>query len=228
MDVEGIYHTSNVYQVPLDERSITLFKSPENQTPESFNCGVVSAQLIGLITYAESLAQTDASRYTGSNFLNIIEFINKIHDEISEFNLGEMPITSETILTFLSKIFPGFATIILATRPPPINIGHFFIFFKDKTGQPYILDAQAKLSYKGIQNITNYFLEKNLTEKLLYIKSPLKTADNYTSLYTEHELSRMIHKQCKIGGRKHRVRKNGKKTKKSRKHHGVRTRRRRH
>jgi hypothetical protein len=223
MEVERSASLSDMYQVPLDKASVRVFKNPENQTEESMNCAGVSAQLLGMITYTESVLEVELSKDNGRYIDEIVKFTNDLHGEISEFHQG----TSDTILDVLKKLFPRFATIVLVSRPPPDEFGHFFVLFKDADGTPYILDPQIRKSFAGVQAINKYLEDSRLTATIYYIKSPPRYADGYIELYREHILSDLFMKQCKIGGRR-RSRKNGKKTKKSRKHHGVRTRRRRH
>jgi hypothetical protein len=213
--------TSILYQVPLDARSIQCFRNPENQTPESLNCAGVSIQLLGLITPGESVEETDVSGRTGRTITDIVRGLNVIHTPIVYESENTRYLTD-----IRDMLLPGFATIVLGYRES--SIGHYFVLFKDTTAVSYILDAQTRTVYTGAE-IDRYLMTQGFAG-FIFIYGPSATEDELRRRAIDDSLARMLSTRLRLGGKNKKKsrppRKNGKKTKKGRKHHAMRTRRR--
>lgn len=219
---------SSVYQVPINAHDLIFFKTPANQPRAgALNCGSATAQLLGLITSTEGEAA--AASNLPLPFEHIVDSVNQLHGP--KFVSDESaPVSAKTLDDFIRNILPGFASFVLVTRLPPDEMGHYFAIAKDKLGNVYIIDPQTKEVAPGRDAMIRYIEKGELFNKLYYLKTEIpRNADEFNSLYVDAALSRLLGKSCAVGGRRVRLtRKNGKKTKKSRKQHGVRTRRRRH
>lgn len=213
--------TSRLYQTPLDTFSLRVFRNPENQPAvNAQNCMAASSHMLGLITMAE--ARAEAARPAGVKMDIFLTFLNKKHETI-EYKEEKLPVTKENLTFLADNMFNGFAAILGITRAD--NNGHFVILFKDKDGSLSIVDAQQLARYNGIDDIFTFVETYRLTNEFYYITGDPKTKEAYVDLFSDDILPDLLAK-CMLGGK--RSRKNGKKTKKSRKHHGVRTRRRGH
>ena len=213
--------TSNLFQLQLNDRDTRMFTNPPAQPAnDPVNCGAVTAQLLGLITPAVSEEMT--ARREGVFLANWVNTLNGIigHKELTAVREA---ITLNALTNIRNKLFPGFATFVLATRVDPItNIettGHYFVMAR-ADGILYLVDPQIRRTFAGPDEIAQYLIAEGLTGTLysLELKTPL-TKTEQRSFYIEHFLADNL-SRCRTGGK----RKNRRRTVKRKKQHELRTR----
>ncbi len=141
-------NTSQLFQVPLGDRELQMFRSPAAQPAfNPRNCGAVSGQLLGLVTpeISNAMTQAEAGAY-------VDEWINHLSGILRKpLYSPETPIDLFQNF-FTNNLFPGFATLVAAH--PVIGSGHFFVVAKSSDGQIMILDPQIRY---GFRNSSEYF-----------------------------------------------------------------------
>lgn len=213
--------TSNLFQLQLNDRDTRMFTNPPNQPANNpINCGAVTAQLLGLIT--PTVAEEMTARREGVMINGWVKTLNAMINPQKLTAVIE-GMTIDTLTNLQNRLFPGFATFVLATRLDPATnmetIGHYFVIARTETNI-YLIDPQIRRTFTGPDQIVQYLLEEGLTGNLysLHLQPPL-TKSEHSSLYIEHFLADNL-SRCRTGGK----RKNRRRTVKRKKQHGLRTR----
>jgi hypothetical protein len=194
---------SILYQVPLTERDVMFFRSPDNQPPVGLaqNCVSVSMYLFGIMNWYE--ARLNAPRVEPVRTEELLSYLNERHDNTLHLTDNCRPITLENLEVIYNILFNGCATFVLATRSN--NTGHCFIFYKDPEGTLHLIDAQSHEIYSGLEGIDAYFTETGLNGQFCFVMTPEpgKTHDEYINLYIDYNLSAALGR-CSLDGGKRR------------------------
>ena len=116
------------------------------------NCGPASAWLLGIITYEEAVAMTQAHRGYTTDFW--IAALDRRYPMFSHRILAAY-LTAETIVHVSRYLAPGRAT--LAVSYPTANpFGHYFVLSKSDQGVLQLYDAQRNYQVRGETEIFNF------------------------------------------------------------------------
>lgn len=165
--------SSFLFQVPLNERDLKIFRSPKSQPPfNPRNCGAVTGQLLGLVspTTADQMTQLKQGVYPAE----WVDYINNTIGNTLDFkryNIGAFQ-------SFFEKnLFPGFGTI-LAIYPKGFQGGHWFVMAKTLDNRLIVLDPQRRMGY---YDIPAYFSSGSFTpvEFLVFLRETQRTPKQY-------------------------------------------------
>lgn len=136
---------SYLFQVPLQEADIRVYKKPAAQSAVApQNCVAVTSQLLGLITpsLAEKLSKEGAPPIREPQIQARIN--QHIDDDAKKYIAVGQPLTSEVIDTLRADLFPKCGTIVLSQSSS--GAGHAFVVMRPgKDGAIRIVDPQPQL-----------------------------------------------------------------------------------
>ena len=106
----------------------------------------------------------------GQYFHHWLQYVNtKKPPGVAKYTFDTAHITNNAIGEIERRLFPGFATMVLATRmrDGQETAGHYFVLAKDDTNRTYILDPQVRYVVQSHQ-IAEYITQAQLTDGYVY------------------------------------------------------------
>lgn len=202
-----IQHGGLIMKIRHDEMS----QNPQCSSAHPADCGPMTLAYFGLDPNIVLNLQ-EMTRETGMHYNDITEILKQTGDDGKQLT-GPIKVKLHHLTPKkeeqIDKILEDQEAVILFGMRANY-IGHFFIYGKDKNGKPIIIDNQSGETYRGKENIYNFytdegfvsigiFLATTYDEKYIFVdKQGLKRKNIFVKVKesyegsTDHELSEMM------------------------------------
>jgi len=205
MDIDAdTSRRSYLYQVPLQEADVRVYKKPVTQVAVNpQNCVAAASRLLGLIpkSLTEKLSREGVAPITGDR---IRARVNKyVEEERKKYYPISFKLTAALIDKFRISLFSHFATIVMsnsATR------GHAFVIAKTEDGEIRSLEPQpgfcSGTTTEEILEMIRYPYREEVGSEItitVFLSMVPRSYDEFGSEYIEGPLSALF-ARAKFGG----------------------------
>jgi len=142
---------TDLFQVPITRAAVDTFKRPAAQSEDPYNCMIVSALFLGLLTADQAEALTEIAE-TGVYRAYTEAYLNGL---FKGANLGVKVrlYTYSNLEALFADLHPSCATLMGITSDEG---GHMVVYIKDASGAPILVDPQTATFAQTADEIRGY------------------------------------------------------------------------